>query len=274
MALTNPLPGGIITQRFGPSAMAVQPSMFVRYTEAAYWNKFPGWTDWSENVHAGVDFAGMPAGSPLVAPEDATIVRAEYDRYNGGGWVIEGEIRPGVRWSLNHCQSLAKWVGAKVTQGTKVASVGATGTIWDPQRQVFVRSTYGVHCHVLLLVRETGPDGITRTMLYDYADFMTGGARAGSSLIRPPAAPVYPNVIVNPTGVNIRTSPDLDVGDANVMFIARADGIRTRAGTKVAGPTYEFDKRREVATDDGTFGELLGLKRTLYVMNGLYHRAP
>jgi murein DD-endopeptidase MepM/ murein hydrolase activator NlpD len=273
MALALPLPGGVITQRFGLSSMAVQPTMFLRYTEKAYWVAFPGYTDVSDNVHAGVDFAGMPAGSRLVAPEDATIVRAEYDRYNGGGWVIEGEIRPGVRWSLNHCQSLAKWVGAKVTKGQTVAYVGATGTIWDPERATFVRSTYGVHCHTLLIVRETGPDGITRTMLHDFLDFASGGSRAGSSLVRPPSDPVYPNVVVNPTGVNIRTTPDLDVGDANIMFVARADGIRTRAGTKVAGPSYEFDLRRTVVTDDGEFGELLGLKRTLYVRTGLYHRA-
>jgi hypothetical protein len=271
MALTLPLPGGVITQRFGPSSMAVQPSMFIRYTEKAYWVQFPGWTEFSENVHAGVDFAGMPAGSSLVAAEDGTVVRAEYDRYNGGGWVIEVEIRPGVRYSYNHCQSLAKWAGAKVRKGETIARVGATGTIWDPETGQFVRSTYGVHCHALLLIRETGPDGVTRTMLHDYLDFAAGGSRAGSSLVRPPSV-AYPNVVVLP-GVNIRLTPDLDVGDTNIMFVTSTTGIRTRNGTKVAGPTYEFDLRRTVTTDDGEWGELLGLKRTLYVKTGLYRRA-
>lgn len=276
MALTLPLPGGVITQRFGPSPMRVQPSMFLRYTEKAYWNKFPGWTEFSEDVHAGVDFAGMPAGSPLVAPEAATIVRAEYDRYNGGGWVLEGEIRPGVRWSLNHCQALGKGVGAHVDKGERVATVGATGTIYNYATGQFERSTYGVHCHTLLTVREEGPDGITRTMLHDFLDFVTGGARAGSPLVRP-IPTTWPTVIVN-VGVNIRGTADLDVGATNIRYVTRSTGIYRYpllAGAKPvfrAGSAFTF--LGTTTNDDGTWGKLRTFTgERLYVMRGLYRAA-
>ena len=187
MSLTMPLPGGVRTQPFGVSHMAIQPSMWYRGTEKAWWSAFPGASGWSPNVHAGVDFAGRPAGSALVAAESGTVTRADYDRYQGGGWVVEVEIRPGVRYSYNHCQYLAAYVGKKVARGQKIAAVGATGTIWTGSQ--FVRSSYGVHVHALLTFSERHSDGITRPMLHDFADFMAGGARAGSSLIRPAGVP-------------------------------------------------------------------------------------
>ena len=43
MALAHPLPGGSITQRFGPSTLAVQPSMYHDGTHRAWWNFISGW---------------------------------------------------------------------------------------------------------------------------------------------------------------------------------------------------------------------------------------
>jgi hypothetical protein len=183
--------------------MAIQPSGYYRGTEKAFWQPFPGMTGFHPDIHMGVDFAGKAAGSPLVAAERGTVTRAEYDRYNGGGWVIEVEIKPGVRYSYNHCQVLYKWLGAKVTKGQTIAAVGATGTIATSSG--FIRSTYGVHCHTVMTVREKGSDGVYRTMMHDFADFMSGGSRAGSTLIQPPSSGTQ-RIYIG-AGINIRRGP-------------------------------------------------------------------
>lgn len=264
MALGLPLPGGWITQRFGPSTQAVQPSMYYLGTVKAFWQPFPGQTGWHPDVHAGTDFAGKAAGSPLVAAEAGVVTRAEYDRYNGGGWVVEVEIRPGVRYSYNHCQSLKAWVGQKVARGAIIAYVGATGTIWTGSS--FVRSTYGVHCHAVLLIKEKSSDGVWRTMLYDFADFMAGGSHAGSTLVKPPTTVIGVPATLKP-GFNVRSSPDLDVGSTNIVYITRADGVYNRLGTRVANLTG-WRYVSSTNADGYTWGKIYGLRRYVYVVFG------
>jgi hypothetical protein len=265
MALSMPLPGGIKTQSFGPSSMAIQPSMYYVGTDRAWWQPFSG-ASFGVNVHAGVDFAGMPAGSALVAAEAGTVTRAEYDKYNGGGWVVEVEIKPGVRYSYNHCQSLLAW-GGKVSKGQRIASVGATGTIWNGTS--FVRSTYGVHVHVVMSIMTTIATGVVRPVLYDFADFMSGGSKAGSSLVQP-ATTTYPTVKVR-DGVNIRSTPDLDVGSTNIAYVCRDGYIYASNGERKGYASKTFQLRGTVTNDDGTWGKLYGFDRYLYVMNGLYY---
>lgn len=182
MSLRKPLPYGYLTQPFGPSALSVEPSMWYSSTRRAYWNPYPG-SKFSTNVHAGVDFGGRAEGSPLVAAEKGIVTRSEFDKYNGGGNVVEVEIRPNVRYSYNHCKARLVVVGQKVTRGQKIATVGCTGTIWTGT--TYIRSCYGTHVHVNLTIREKLSDGVTRTMLYDFADFMEGGKLADSSKVKP-----------------------------------------------------------------------------------------
>jgi len=262
MSLRLPLDGGHISQRFGPSQMAVQPTMWYLGTIKAYWVWFQG-AVLHDNVHAGTDFAGMPAGSPLRAAEAGTVTRAAYDKYNGGGWVVEVEIRAGTRYSYNHCNSLSVKVGQKVSRGQVIATVGATGTIWNGS--YYVRSTYGVHCHTNLLILESG-----RWMLYDFADFMLGGAQQNDARIRPGGATSYPLITLVP-GFNVRSTPDLDVGDANIAYLTRADGVYDRTGKKVANLSG-WQLRGTTTNDDGSWGHLYGLGRHVYVINGGYRR--
>lgn len=267
MTLGMPLPGGYVSQSFGPSGQSIQPAMYHVGTEKAYWLQFPG-SRFNANVHAGTDFAGMSAGSYLVAAEAGTVVRSTYDSVNGGGNVVEVEIKSGVRYSYNHCQTRLVGLGAKVSKGQRIARVGATGTIWTGSG--YVRSTYGVHCHAVLTISEKGSDGVTRTMLHDFADYMAGGYKQAYAIVKPTAVVTYPLVKVR-YPVNIRSTPDLDVGSSNIAYVSRETGVYTYPGGARAGRVGTgFQLRGSVTNDDGTWGKLWGFNRYLYVMKGLY----
>lgn len=263
MGLHWPLTGGSVSQHFGPSTMAIQPSMWVVRRDYAWWQPIAGGV-FNYNVHAGTDFAGRVAGTPLLALEAGTVVRSTYDGDNGGGHVVEVEIRPGTRYSYNHCQSRLVGVGAKVKKGQAIATVGATGTILQ-SNGTRVRSAYGVHLHCVLTIVAGGIP-----MLYNAYQFLDGQPRAGDPRIRP-LAPTYKIVHIRP-GVNIRATPDLDVGAANILYVTRTDGIYTvRTGARAASLSSGFQLRREFTNDDGTWGELFGFNRLVYVMKGLYY---
>ena len=182
MALQKP--GGSITQAFGPSRLAVEPFAWYQAKRGrAYWRPYPGGV-YNSRVHVGVDFGGMQIGHELLAAEAGIVIASHFDKYNGGGNVVEVEIRPGVSYSYNHCQErLVNTIGRHVRKGTPIATLGCTGTIWTGQ--VFIPSCLAAHVHVNLTIREKLSDGIWRSMLYDFADFLPGGPKAHDSRIRP-----------------------------------------------------------------------------------------
>lgn len=184
MGLRRPIDGGgTLTQGFGPSWISVEPSMWYTRDRKAYWNAYPGASGFSSNVHAGVDWSAN-VGTELLAMEDGTVTAAHYDKWNGGGWVVEVEIRPNTRYSFNHCNELlVNKVGRHVRKGLPLATLGCTGTIWTGK--VFLPSCGGPHVHVNLTIREKGSDGIWRTMLYNVEPFLIGGPRAQDPRIKP-----------------------------------------------------------------------------------------
>lgn len=177
-------PGGEMTQAWGPSRLALEPHAWLQIKRGrGYWLAYPG-ARFNSRVHMGVDFGGMGIGQELLAAEAGTVTASFYDKFNGGGNVVEIEIRPGVRYSYNHCDTrLVNRVGRHVRRGTPIATVGCSGTIWTGQ--VFIASCLAAHCHVNLTIREKLSDGITRTMLYDFADFLDGGSKEDDPRIRP-----------------------------------------------------------------------------------------
>lgn len=179
-------PGGYVTQGFGPSALAIEPAAWVsrrdNRTRRAYWQPYPG-AVYERHVHMGVDFGGLGTGRALFAMEAGTVTRSEFDKYNGGGHVVEVEIRPGVRYSFNHCDERRVRLGARVKRGQIIATMGCSGTLWTGK--VFIPSCYGAHNHVNLTIRERLTDGIRRTMLYDVSDFMEGGPLADDPRVLP-----------------------------------------------------------------------------------------
>jgi len=80
--------------------------------------------------HFGLDIANK-TGSPVYAPISGTVVFAEPDLYYSGGTLILDHGH-GVTSTYIHLSKLDAKVGEKITQGMKVAEIGATGRVTGP----------------------------------------------------------------------------------------------------------------------------------------------
>lgn len=108
---------GILTSRFGYRRYPLQR------------------TRWQ--FHSGIDI-GVPYGTPVKAPGDGTVVKAEYA--TGKGYYVEIDHGEGVRSRVNHNSTLAVAVGDVVRRGQIVAAAGSTG------------ASTGPHCHFAILI--------------------------------------------------------------------------------------------------------------------------
>lgn len=89
------------------------------YGSQRVYNGVPG------TPHYGVDVA-RATGTPVVAPADGVVTLAVPDMfYSGGTMIIDHGY--GVNSTFLHLSKLTAKVGDKVTQGQKVAEVGASG---------------------------------------------------------------------------------------------------------------------------------------------------
>jgi murein DD-endopeptidase MepM/ murein hydrolase activator NlpD len=94
------------------------------YGSQRIYNDVPG------NPHFGVDVA-KPTGTVVVAPADGVITLAVPDMfYSGGTLIIDHGY--GVSSTFLHLSKLYPKVGDKVTQGQKLAEIGATGRVTGP----------------------------------------------------------------------------------------------------------------------------------------------
>ncbi|WP_434926586.1 M23 family metallopeptidase [Shewanella sp. HL-SH2] len=94
------------------------------YGSQRVYNDVPG------NPHFGVDVA-RPTGTVVVSPADGVITLAVPDMfYSGGTLIIDHGY--GVSSTFLHLSKLYPKVGDKVTQGQKLAEIGATGRVTGP----------------------------------------------------------------------------------------------------------------------------------------------
>jgi murein DD-endopeptidase MepM/ murein hydrolase activator NlpD len=80
--------------------------------------------------HFGLDIANK-TGTPVYAPIGGTVVFAEPDIYYSGGTLIL-DHGFGVTSTYIHLSKLDVKIGDKVTQGVKIAEIGATGRVTGP----------------------------------------------------------------------------------------------------------------------------------------------
>jgi hypothetical protein len=199
MALGYPTSGTRESQQFGPASSSAagymsQPAMYGYGASVAFWQPYKGW-GFYPHYHNGLDIAG-DGGTYLKAMETGKVVYAGW-RNNGGGYVVEVEIRPGTRYTFNHCSSILVKVGQIVAKGQNIARIGATGV------------ATGNHCHVSLDIQERGPDGVYRWLMWNPKLWMSGGPYAGDARIRSAYSTTttrVQRVTVNGNGINIRSA--------------------------------------------------------------------
>ena len=87
--------------------------------------------------HAGIDLAA-PGGTPVAAAKDGTVVRAGW-RAGGFGQTVELEHEQGVTTLYLHLSAVLVKVGQRVSRGTTLGLVGATGDATGPHLHFEVR---------------------------------------------------------------------------------------------------------------------------------------
>lgn len=114
------------------------------------WHKAPG--------HRGQDYYGFPAGTPLKAVNDGTIV---INKWSGVlGWVIVLKINDKCYFGYCHMRIQSKLkVGTKVKSGDVIGQAGTTGS-----------ASSGVHLH---LTGSKDPEGVFYGAQFDPHKFLT-----------------------------------------------------------------------------------------------------
>jgi murein DD-endopeptidase MepM/ murein hydrolase activator NlpD len=90
-----------------------------------------------DRFHTGVDFPA-PAGTPVAAPAAGTVT---YAGPLAGGWgkVVAIAVGSGTRVLLAHLSQVSVRVGRRVSRGTFVGRVGATGRATGPHLHLEIR---------------------------------------------------------------------------------------------------------------------------------------
>lgn len=96
-----------------------------------------GYTD----SHHGID-VGIVEGTPIVAPQTGTVIRAGMDNTGYGNLVVIKTVE-GLEVFLGHLSKFAVNVGDKVTQGTIIGYSGNTGNSTGPHLHYEVRQGSG-----------------------------------------------------------------------------------------------------------------------------------
>ena len=79
--------------------------------------------------HAGIDIAA-PSGTPIYAAFDGTVIKAEYDRWNG--YHIKIQHDNDIMTVYCHCEKLNVKKGDVVRAGEVIGTVGSTGSSTGP----------------------------------------------------------------------------------------------------------------------------------------------
>lgn len=253
MLLAEPAAGATTTQRFGkavPAVARLEPAMWYS-GDRAFWVPFPGSVFWA-HFHPGVD-KSAPVGTPFLASEAGTVVFAGYNNSISGN-AVRVEIQPGVsRYGGNHFLKVLVRVGQKVQKGQPLALVGHSGST---NTGGFVGTT---HTYVELFEKGIG------WVCWNPDLFVPGGRLQNDPRIQPVGAPTKLVILKGP-GINIRFTPDLDVGLDNLFATSRADGIYDRSGKRIHTNVFTgFQLLGSMSNDDGAWVKVTGFHRTLYI---------
>lgn len=111
------------------------------------------------SFHTGVDIDGFQSmGSPIVASDGGTVIKAEY--YGGYGNCIIIDHGNGLSTLYAHLSSMSVGYGSIVSKGQTIGGVGNTGTCYG---------TDGIHLHFEVMVNGTQVDPLGYLAGYPYS---------------------------------------------------------------------------------------------------------
>lgn len=241
--------GAIVTQKFGPSHLGIEPAMWST-GDKAYWLAYAG-ASYFDDFHPGIDRSAV-YGTPILAMEDGTVVWAGWKDGISGNQV-EVEIRPNTRYSVNHLSSVACRVGQHVRKGSTIGFVGTSG------------ATTGPHTHEGVSIREKDSAGVYRTFLYNPALFQAGGKFANDPRIQPERRYMQ----VNAPAVIWHAGRGYDESSDIYAYARNAHGDRPagiyRRGRRIASLGYRFVFVRWTDTSLGRTAIVTGKGRRLAI---------
>ena len=118
-----------------------------------------GYRSSTSSYHTGIDIDGYQSGgSPIVAADSGTVIKAEY--YGGYGNCIIIDHGNGMSTLYAHLSSMSVGVGSSVSQGQTIGGVGNTGTCYGID---------GIHLHFEVLVGGSQTDPLGYLGGYPYS---------------------------------------------------------------------------------------------------------
>jgi murein DD-endopeptidase MepM/ murein hydrolase activator NlpD len=85
-------------------------------------------------MHTGVDWGGVPIGTPILAAGNGVVIKAEYDSASGYGRRVEVQHVNGYVTTYNHMSGFARGIapGVRVVQGQVIGYLGQSGLATGP----------------------------------------------------------------------------------------------------------------------------------------------
>ena len=99
---------------------------------------------WKNGIHYGIDLGGVPAGTPVYAPANGTIVYTKHKYKCGGNIIYMHAVVNGQKYTveLAHLKSIQVNIGDIVQKGQIIATQGGDSSTW-----YYDSCTTGTHMH-------------------------------------------------------------------------------------------------------------------------------
>lgn len=99
---------------------------------------------WKNGIHYGIDLGGVPAGTPVYAPANGTIVYTKHKYKCGGNIIYMHAVVNGQKYTveLAHLRSIKVNIGDIVQKGQIIATQGGDSSTW-----YYDSCTTGTHMH-------------------------------------------------------------------------------------------------------------------------------
>jgi len=137
------VPDGEISVASSGSSSSVTSSVGASYPiHAGYYMRPVNGGRKTQGIHGhnGIDFGGLPIGSPILASAEGTVIISKSGGWNGGyGSYIVISHPNGTQTLYSHLSTVATFVGQRVSQGQTIGTLGNSGKVTGPHLHFEIR---------------------------------------------------------------------------------------------------------------------------------------